>query len=215
MASVGVIWSGKTDVSFYWPTKNKSWPELLHWSVEDFLTAWMSSTLSGQWLRLHASQRSVTPRKSDATVFLRQKIRDFIAADEWASYSPDLNPLDYCVWDIMQDMVYEGQRLPFANLQDLKESIKNKWKEVTIETVWKSIAQWKKNDWMQLKSRMEARFSTFSANHCDGYRSYAVRRVELIGYVVCFEHPLRFCVFHCWNKNVCHNFSYCSATIAL
>ena len=66
---------------------------------------------------------------------LRQNTPDFIAADEWASYSPDLNPLDYCVWDIMQDMVYEGQRLPFANLQDLKESIKNKWKEVTIETV--------------------------------------------------------------------------------
>jgi len=39
--------------------------------------------------------------------------------------------------------VYEGQRLTFANLQDLKEAIKNKWKEVTIETVRKSIAQCK------------------------------------------------------------------------
>ena len=28
-----------------------------------------------------------------------------------------------------------------ANLRDLKEAIKNKWKEVTIETVRKSIAQ--------------------------------------------------------------------------
>ena len=61
------------------------------------------------------------------------------------------------IWDIRQDLVYEGQRLPFANLQDLKEAIKNKWKEVTIETVWKSIAQ--RKDWMQLESRMEAWFS--------------------------------------------------------
>jgi len=30
------------------------------------------------------------------------------------------------IWDIRQDLVYEGQRLPFANLQDLKEAIKNK-----------------------------------------------------------------------------------------
>jgi len=30
---------------------------------------------------------------------------------------------------------YEGRRLPFANLQDLEEAIKNNWKEVTIETV--------------------------------------------------------------------------------
>jgi len=37
---------------------------------------------------------------------------DFIAVDECASYSPDLNPLDYCIWDIRQDLVYKGQRLP-------------------------------------------------------------------------------------------------------
>jgi len=39
--------------------------------------------------------------------------------------------------------VYEGRQLPFANLQDFKEAIKNKWKEVAIETVRKFIAQWK------------------------------------------------------------------------
>ena len=77
--------------------------------------------------------------------FLRQNIPDFIAADEWASYSPDLNPLKYCSWDILQDLVYEGQRLPFASLQDLKEAIKNKCKEITFETVRKSTAQ-RKND---------------------------------------------------------------------
>ena len=48
----------------------------------------------------------------------------YIAADEWASYSPDLSLLDYCIWDILQDLVYEGQRLPFANLQDLRGSQK-------------------------------------------------------------------------------------------
>ena len=42
----------------------------------------------------------------------------------------------------------------------------NKWK-VIIETIRKSVAQWKKKDCMQLESRMEARFSTFSANRCD------------------------------------------------
>jgi len=53
---------------FHWSVENKSWPELLHWSVEDFVTAWMSSTLSGQWLWIPARRCSVTPRKSDATV---------------------------------------------------------------------------------------------------------------------------------------------------
>ena len=90
----------------------------------------MSSTISGQELRLHAKQCSVAPSRSDATVSIRQNTPDFIAADEWASFnSPDLNPLDCCIWDILQHnmvMVYEGRRLPFANVQDFKEAIKNK-----------------------------------------------------------------------------------------
>jgi len=53
---------------FHWSAENNSWPELLHCSVEDFLTAWMSSTLSRQWHWIPARQCSVTPRKSDATV---------------------------------------------------------------------------------------------------------------------------------------------------
>ena len=76
--------------------------------------------------------------------FVRQNTPDFIAADEWASYSPNINHLDYCIWDFLKDLVNKGRRLPFANLRDLNEAIKNKWKEVTIETVRKSIAQWKK-----------------------------------------------------------------------
>ena len=58
-------------MSFHWSAENKSWPELLHWSVGDFLTAQMSSTLSGQWLWIpvmNSWQCSVTPRNSDATV---------------------------------------------------------------------------------------------------------------------------------------------------
>jgi len=164
MVSVIVSWCGKTDF-FHWSAENKSWPELLHWSVEDFLTVWMLSTLSERWLWF--LQDSVPSHRAKvAQQFLRQNTPDFIAADEWASYSPDLNPLDYCIWDILQDLVYEGRRLTFASLQDLKEAIKNKWNEVTTETVWKSIAQWK-NDWMRLESRMETRFTTFSANCCD------------------------------------------------
>ena len=62
---------------FHWSAENKSWPELLHWSVEDFLTVWMSSTLSGQWLWMPARQCSVTPRKSDVGKGLQSHRADF------------------------------------------------------------------------------------------------------------------------------------------
>jgi len=45
---------------------------------------------------------------------------------------------------ILQDLVYEDRQLPLANLQDLKEVITNKWKEISHETVRKSTAQWKR-----------------------------------------------------------------------
>ena len=60
-------------------------------SVDDFLIAWMLSTLSGQWLWIPARQCSVTPRKSDATVCMTEHSRLHSC---WCIgiNSPDLNP---------------------------------------------------------------------------------------------------------------------------
>ena len=102
-------------------------------NVVDFIRA---MTLSSCKTVLHHTAPKATQQS------LRQTTPDYIAADELASYSPDVNPVDYCIWDILQDLVFEGWQLQFANLQDLKKAIKNKWKEVTIDTVRKSIAQW-------------------------------------------------------------------------
>ena len=163
MVSIGVSWSGKIDIFFIDPQKIKKLTRtvtLICWRLPACRRHYPGSDF--EFL-----QDSVPSHRAKVTQqFLRQSTPDFIAADEWASYSTDPNPLSYCIWDILQDLVYEGWRLPFANLQDLKEAIKNKCREVTIETVWKSITQWK-NDWMRSESRMEARFSTFSANCCD------------------------------------------------
>ena len=45
--------------------------------------------------------------------FLGDNTPDFISSQEWTMHSPDLNPLDYSVWDILQELVYEGRREPF------------------------------------------------------------------------------------------------------
>jgi len=38
--------------------------------------------------------------------------------------------LDYSVWDILQELVYEGRREPFVNLKDLQNVIRDKWHDV-------------------------------------------------------------------------------------
>jgi len=41
---------------------------------------------------------------------------------EWTGI---LNPLDYSIWDMLQELVYEGRREPFANLRDLQNVIRD------------------------------------------------------------------------------------------
>ena len=148
-------------------------------NVKTSLTVLMSSTLAGKWLRLHARQCSVShAQKRCNSFFLRQNTLDFIVADECASYSSDLNPLGYCIWGILQDLVYKGRRLPFANLQDLRDN-QNKWIEMRAPLrQFENPFHNEKNDRMRLESRTEARFSTFPLIAVTGYWSHAVRRAE-------------------------------------
>jgi len=56
----------------------------------------------------------------------------FISSQEWTPHAPDLNPLDYSIWDILQELVYEGRREPLANLKDLQNVIRDKWHDVDV-----------------------------------------------------------------------------------
>jgi len=91
--------------------------------------------------------------------------------------------LHYCIWDIPQDFVYEGRRLPFANLQYLKEAITNNWKAITIETVRKCTAHWEKTECGE-KVEWRRDSADFPLIAVITYRSDAVRRVEFICYFV-------------------------------
>jgi len=66
--------------------------------------------------------------------FLRDNMPNFISSQEWTPHSPDLNPLEYSVWDILQELVYEGRREPFANLKDFQNVIRDKWHDVDVQT---------------------------------------------------------------------------------
>jgi len=90
-------------------------------------------------------QDSAPSHRAKATQnFLRDNTPDFISSQEWAPHSPDLNPLDHSVWEILQELVYKGRLEPFANLKDLQNVIRDKWHDVDDQTVRKAILQWKR-----------------------------------------------------------------------
>ena len=55
-----------------------------------------------------------------------------------------LNLLDYSIWDILQELVYEGRHEPFVNVKDLQNVIRDKWHDVDNQTMRKAISQWKR-----------------------------------------------------------------------
>jgi len=69
-------------------------------------------------------QNSAPSHLAKATQDFLLNVPDFISAREWTPHSPDLNPLDYSVWDIWQELVYEGRRDLYANLHDLQKAVR-------------------------------------------------------------------------------------------
>ena len=74
---------------------------------------------------------------------LNKVVPHLIKKDEWPPQSPDLNPMDYTIWDSLYEKVYKGRTQKFTE-NDLKEKIWEKWEEITLEEVRKSIGSFKK-----------------------------------------------------------------------
>ena len=78
-------------------------------------------------------------------VFTKDNLAVIVTCFTEKGWSGTLNPLDYSIWDILQELVYEGRREPFANLKDLQNVIRDKWHNVDDQTMRKAILQWKRH----------------------------------------------------------------------
>jgi inhibitor of nuclear factor kappa-B kinase subunit alpha len=61
---------------------------------------------------------------------------DFISSQEWPPYSPDLNPLDYAIWGILES---KACAKPHKTIESLKQALKKAWDEISLETLGKII----------------------------------------------------------------------------
>jgi len=129
MVNAIVSWNGKTEIFFIDPQKTK----VNQKTYIDFL----KTSLLLECRRLYPDndfvfmQDSAPSHRTKATPnFLRDNTPDFISSQVWTPHSLDLNPPDYSVWDILQELVYEGRREPFANLKDLQNVIRDKCHDV-------------------------------------------------------------------------------------
>jgi len=71
--------------------------------------------------------------------WLKKNVLAFISAKDQPSGSPDLNPLDYKLWAVLEGMAYQKYH---NNLDSLKRSLMKAVAEIPQETVRAAIAEW-------------------------------------------------------------------------
>jgi len=81
----------------------------------------------------------LTKHHACATVeLLRRETLDFIAPDLWPSNSPDLNPVDYKIWAVLQERVYQQ---PVQDVDELKLRLIDCWSSIQQAIIDQTIDQ--------------------------------------------------------------------------
>jgi len=87
-------------------------------------------------------QDSAPAHRARATVeMLRMNTPDFIPPDLWPPNSPDLNPVDYSIWGILEEKVYQHR---INNLDELKQRLRTEWCNLDHAVVAAAIRQWRR-----------------------------------------------------------------------
>jgi len=69
-----------------------------------------------------------------------QLLPDFIGPDLWPPNSPDLNPVDYKIWGVMQQRVYESR---INSIDELKQRLHDVWHSVQQHIIDLAVSQWR------------------------------------------------------------------------
>lgn len=86
-------------------------------------------------------QDSASAHRARETIeLLRRETPDFIGPDLWPANSPDLNPVDYRIWGLIQERVYQKA---IRDIDDLKQRLICVWAELKQSVIDKAIEQWR------------------------------------------------------------------------
>jgi len=81
-------------------------------------------------------------RARDTIELLRHSTPDFIAPHMWPPNSPDLNPVDYAIWSIMQQRLYQTR---VHDIDELQQRLITVWCGLEQCAVDDAIHQWQRH----------------------------------------------------------------------
>jgi len=75
----------------------------------------------------------LTCRALKTVELLKEVTPKFIQPSLWPPNSPDLNPVDYSIWQIMQERVYNNGKI--ANVEELRQRIVDEWERLDLRII--------------------------------------------------------------------------------
>jgi hypothetical protein len=71
---------------------------------------------------------------------MQRETPDFISPLQWPHNSPDLNPVDYRIWSMMQERVYKTR---IRDVAHLRERLVEEWAAFDNRIVESAVQQWR------------------------------------------------------------------------
>jgi hypothetical protein len=138
MVSVGVSSLGCTELIFIEPGVKINGAYYRDVLLEQHLLPAIRE-LSGDY---YVFQQDSAPahRAYDTMEMLRRETPEFISPAVWPPNSPDLNPVDYKIWGVMQDRVYKTR---IRDVEHLKERLLEEWARFDQKIIDSAINEWR------------------------------------------------------------------------
>jgi len=95
-----------------------------------------------------------THRARETIKLLQWEMPAFISPDLWPPNSPDLNPVDYKIWGVMRDWVYQKK---VKDVNKLRERLAEVWAGLQQNVIDDAIDQWRR----RLHASVQARGGHF------------------------------------------------------
>lgn len=129
MVWAGICASGKTPLIFVDPGVKINKNYYLREILQDVLKPWARRHFGRrEWVFQQDSAPAHKAREVQG--WCQENFPDFITAQEWPPYSPDLNPMDYSVWAILEA---RACATPHKNLDSLRHSLLREWNKISVQ----------------------------------------------------------------------------------
>lgn len=138
MVWLGVSYQGATEVHFCEKGVKTSANVYVEEVLEKVVKPLNQTMFTGDhWIFQQDSAPAHKARKTQQ--WLKDNVPEFISHMDWPSSSPDLNPLDYKLWDILETKTSSSSH---SNLENLKKSLRRAVADLDINVIRAAIDDW-------------------------------------------------------------------------